>query len=65
LTLIPKATDRLRVLLNGRVALDRPIAGLSWTGTVPVPRSLAPRRCLFTILPRPLLGSTRIAFSRS
>ncbi len=65
LTLIPKATDRLRIFLNGRVALDRPIAGLSWTGTVPVPRSLAPRRCLFTILPRPLLGSTRIAFSRS
>lgn len=64
LTLIPKATARLRVLLDGRVALDRPIDGLSWTGSVPVPRLRKPRRCLFTILPQPLLGSTRIAFSR-
>ena len=65
LTLIPKATDRLRVLLDGRVAFDRPIAGRSWTGAVPVARSREPSRCLFTILPRPLLGSTRIAFARS
>ena len=64
LTLIPKATGRLKITLDGRIALDRPLSGLSWTGSVPVPPSRRPRTCTFTIFPAPLLGSTRIAFVR-
>jgi hypothetical protein len=65
LTLIPKATNRLLIRLDGHDALDEPIGGISWTGAVPVPPVTAPRVCQFTIYPQPLLGSTRIAFSRS
>ena len=65
LTLIPKATARLRIRLNGHVVLDKPISGRSWTGAVPVRPSARPRLCTFTIYPEPLLGSTRIAFERS
>ena len=65
LALIPKATARLRIRLNGHVVLDKPISGRSWTGAVPVPPSARPRLCTFTIYPEPLLGSTRIAFERS
>src|SRR5207248_3564725 len=64
LTLLPKATSRLRIALDGRDVLDEPISGHSWTGTIPVSSSRRPRLCTFTIYPRPLLGSTRIAFSR-
>jgi hypothetical protein len=65
LTLIPKATSRLLITLDGHRALDEAIAGDSWTGAVPVPHRAAPRVCQFTIYPEPLLGSTRIAFSRA
>lgn len=65
LTLIPKATTRLRIKLGRREVVDEPITGLSWTRAIPVPASTAPRVCTFTIYPEPLLGSTRIAFSPS
>jgi hypothetical protein len=65
LTLLPKETDVLRILLNGRLALQAPIGGLpSWHGSLRVPRSARPRICTFTIEPDPLLGSTRIDFVR-
>jgi hypothetical protein len=64
LTLLPKATHRLRIRLDGRVVVDRRISGESWSGAIPVPVSRRPRRCVFTIFPDPLLGSTRIAFVR-
>lgn len=65
LTLLPKATDVLRVRLNGRLALEARIGGLaSWHGSLPVPRSARPRLCTFTIEPHPLLGSTHIDFIR-
>jgi hypothetical protein len=65
MTLIPKASPRLVIRLDGRPALDTPISGFSWTGSVPVPPSRDARLCTFTIYPQPLLGSTAIAFSRS
>jgi Dolichyl-phosphate-mannose-protein mannosyltransferase len=65
LTLLPKATDTLRVLLDGRQVLRQQIGGNdSWNATVGVPRSARPRLCTFTILPQSLLGSTRIEFVR-
>ncbi len=65
LTLLPKATDMLRILLNGRAMLGEHIAGaLSWHGSVSVPSTARPRVCTFTIVPQLLLGSTRIAFVR-
>ena len=65
-TLLPKATDVVRILLNGRQVLSERIAGLpSWHGRVTVPPSATPRLCTFTIVPKLLLGSTRIAFVRS
>jgi hypothetical protein len=64
LTLIPKATDVVSVLLDGRPVLRRRIGGLrSWHGSIPVPRSHA-RTCHFTIRGGPLLGSTVVAFQR-
>jgi hypothetical protein len=64
LTLIPKATTRLAIRLNGRLVVNHPISGDSWNQTVPVPASSRPRVCTFTIFPQPLLGSTRIVFNR-
>jgi dolichyl-phosphate-mannose-protein mannosyltransferase len=65
LTLLPKATRVLHVLLNNRPILTSRIAGLaSWSGTVSVPPSTSSRLCNFTIVPQQLLGSTRIAFVR-
>jgi hypothetical protein len=65
LTLIPKKTIRLRILLDGRLALDRRIAGVpSVNVTVDVPSSHTSRVCRFTIVPQQLLGSTRIEFVR-
>jgi hypothetical protein len=65
LTLLPKETDVLRILLNGRLALQARIGGLpSWHGSLQVPRSARPRICTFTIEPGPLLGSTVIDFVR-
>jgi hypothetical protein len=65
LTLIPKATTRLRIKLGRHNVVDEPIAGLSWTRAIPVPASTVPRVCTFTIYPEPLLGSTRITFTPS
>ncbi|MGH3002240.1 MAG: glycosyltransferase family 39 protein [Gaiellaceae bacterium] len=65
LTVLPKATDVLRIRLNGRLVLTQNIAGLSSANvTVDVPSSRRPRLCLFTIVPHPLLGTTRIQFVR-
>jgi hypothetical protein len=65
LTLLPKETEVLRILLNGRLALQARIGGLpSWHGSLRVPRSARPGICTFTIEPDPLLGSTIIDFVR-
>lgn len=64
LTLLPKATRRLRIKLGGRTVLDRNIAGDYWNGTVYVPPSHRSDFCRFTIVPQPLLGSTKIVFAR-
>jgi hypothetical protein len=65
LTLLPKATNRLEIDLDGRRALVADIGGRSsWNGTVDVPRGHGPR-CTFRIKGGVLLGSTRIAFERS
>jgi hypothetical protein len=64
LTLLPKASTVVRVLLNGRLAARAQVASLRvWHGTVPA-RSRPGGRCRFTILGDGLLGSTRIAFVR-
>jgi hypothetical protein len=65
LTLLPKKTDVLRILLNGRPVLQARIGGRpSWHGSLRVPRSARPRICSFTIEPDRLLGSTVIDFVR-
>ena len=65
-TLLPKATDVVRILLDGKQVLAERIAGLSsWRAHVTVHPSATPRLCTFTIVPKLLLGSTRIAFVRS
>jgi hypothetical protein len=65
LSLLPKETDVLRILLNGRLALQARIGGLpSWHGSLQVPRTARPRICTFTIEPDQLLGSTVIDFVR-
>ena len=65
LTLLPKATRRLRIELGGKTVLNRNIAGLDyWNGTVYVPPSHRGGLCRFTIVPQPLLGSTKIVFAR-
>jgi hypothetical protein len=64
-TLLPKATDVVRILLDRKEVLSKRIAGLSsWRAHVTVPPSATPRLCTFTIVPKLLLGSTRIAFVR-
>jgi hypothetical protein len=66
LTLLPKATSVLRVLLNGRLILRQAIGGLdAWQGAIPVPATEARATCTFTIIPTPLLGSTNISFTRT
>lgn len=65
LTLLPKETEVLRILLNGRLALQARIGGLpAWQGSLRVPQSARPGVCTFTIEPGPLLGSTIIDFVR-
>ena len=65
LTLLPKLTSRLRILLDGRTVLVRKIGGLSsWQGSIDVPSSHQSELCRFTIVPQQLLGSTQIAFAR-
>ena len=64
LTLIPKATDVVRISLDGKPVLRQRIAGLpSWHETIPVPASHK-STCRFTIEGGPLLGSTVLAFER-
>jgi hypothetical protein len=64
LTLLPKATRRLRIALDGRTVVDEGIAGKpSWSGTIPVPPGHGPAPCVFTIRGETLLGSTRIVFA--
>jgi hypothetical protein len=58
LTLLPKATNIVKVFLNGKLVLRRNIAGLAyWNGWIPVPRSHR-GLCRFTIRGGALLGST-------
>jgi hypothetical protein len=65
LTLLPKATKRLRIELDGRLVVDTDVAGENvWHGLVPVPPSHKPRTCVFRIVPQGLLGSTVIQFNR-
>lgn len=65
ITLLPKATKQLVILLDGRTVVDRYVGNLDvWRGALHVPPSSTPRTCLFTILPQSLLGSTLIRFDR-
>jgi hypothetical protein len=65
LTLLPKATSVVHVLLEGRPVLRADIGGLPyWNGSVPVPASHRLGVCHFTITGGTLLGSTQIAFNR-
>jgi hypothetical protein len=65
MTLLPKETKVVTVLLDGHVATRAKIGGLPyWNGTVEVPQSPSTRVCHFTILGESLLGSTRIEFVR-
>jgi hypothetical protein len=65
LTLLPKATEELEIVLNGRRVLRRRIAGLpSWHGTVSVPAAARPQLCQFRIIGGVLLGSTVLDFTR-
>jgi Dolichyl-phosphate-mannose-protein mannosyltransferase len=65
LTLLPKQTNVLRILLDGRLVLRQAIGGLGvWHGTIPVPTTRQAPRCTFTIVGQQLLGSTRIDFVR-
>jgi hypothetical protein len=65
LTLLPKASSVVRVLLDGQLAVRAQVGGRNaWHATVPA-RPRAGGRCRFTILGNGLLGSTRIAFVRT
>ena len=64
LTLLPKETDVLTVLLDGRPVLRQRIGGLpSWNGAIGVPPAHH-GACRFTILGGALLGSTVRRFER-
>jgi hypothetical protein len=66
LTFLPKQTNLLKILLDGRLVLRQEIGGSAvWHGAVPVPPRSRTGRCRFTIVPGLLLGSTRIEFVRS
>jgi hypothetical protein len=65
LTLLPKETETLEVVLNGRLVLRQRIGGEpSWTGVVGVPPAPRAEVCHFRIIGGPLLGSTVIDFER-
>jgi hypothetical protein len=62
LTLIPKATDKLSVALDGTAVLHARIGGLEyWNGSVSVPPTHQ-GPCVFTITGGELLGSTKVQF---
>jgi hypothetical protein len=64
LTLLPKSTRRLVVDLDGRPIVSADLSGkLSWSASLPVPRSHGPFPCRFTIHGDALLGSTQISFA--
>ena len=65
LTLLPKATDRLDIVLGGRRIRRIDLAGRDvWQGSIPVPRGYHSRDCIFGLNAGLLLGSTVIAFDR-
>jgi hypothetical protein len=64
LTLLPKATHELKIYVDGKLALDTPISGDAWHGTVPAPKHTLGGSCLYRIVPQSLLGSTVIEFLR-
>jgi hypothetical protein len=64
LTLLPKATHVLQILLDGKVVIRQHISGEVWHGSVRVPPSPGQRNCTFSIVGQSLLGSTRIDFAR-
>jgi hypothetical protein len=64
LTLLPKATSRLEIDLDGTPLVSTDIAGKpSWSTSLAVPPSYGPLPCAFTIHGGPLLGSTQIEFA--
>jgi hypothetical protein len=64
LTLLPKATEVVRVTLDGSSVLRERVAGLpSWHTSIPVPASHT-GACRFTIEGGPLLGTSVVAFQR-
>jgi hypothetical protein len=66
LTLLPKLTKVVRILLNGKLVQQQNIAGLpSWHTEIPVPPSAKPSICAFTIEGQTLLGSTVVNFERA
>jgi hypothetical protein len=64
LTLLPKATHVLQILLDGKEVVRQSISGEVWHGSVRVPPSTRKRNCTFSIVGQSLLGSTRIDFVR-
>lgn len=65
LTLLPKSSPVVRVLVDGRLARTLEFHGEpSWHGTFAVPRTRAPRVCTFELQPSGLLGSTVFLFER-
>ncbi len=65
LTLLPKSSPIVRVLVNGRLVRTLEFHGEpSWSGRFPVPRSSVPRVCTFELQPSGLLGSTVFFFER-
>jgi hypothetical protein len=61
-TLIPKATNEVKIALDGVVAVRAHVAGLDyWNGSVSVPPTHQ-GPCAFTITGGELLGSTKVEF---
>jgi hypothetical protein len=64
LTLLPKATSKLEIDLDGTPVVSTDVSGLpSWSTSIPVPPTRGPFPCAFTIRGGALLGSTQIAFA--
>ncbi len=65
LTLLPKASERLEISLDGRTVESTHIGGLpSWHTTIPVPAGHPAEPCNFLIRGDNLLGSTVVLFER-
>lgn len=64
LTLLPKATSKLEIDLDGTPLVSTDISGKpSWSTSLAVPPSYGSLPCAFTIHGGPLLGSTQIEFA--